>query len=151
MNIKQLYKLYSETYLVDTDTRKIRKGSIYAFTNIQGTQDFESIKFDYAELPVLCGHKTYIGKRYLYVELGAVVAKLLNSKKLVSDYSFGHDISLFDQFKDYDYSVLGAIKISTNKKEKVILGLRIERSFISIHEVYDLYNFDYGIECSYYF
>jgi len=29
MNIEQLYKLYTQTYLVDTDTRKIRKGSIY--------------------------------------------------------------------------------------------------------------------------
>ncbi|WP_299527400.1 UDP-N-acetylmuramoyl-tripeptide--D-alanyl-D-alanine ligase [uncultured Lutibacter sp.] len=29
MNIEQLYKLYTETYLVDTDTRKVRKGSIY--------------------------------------------------------------------------------------------------------------------------
>jgi len=29
MNIKQLYKLYSDTYLVDTDTRNIRTGSIY--------------------------------------------------------------------------------------------------------------------------
>ncbi|MFK5959563.1 MAG: UDP-N-acetylmuramoyl-tripeptide--D-alanyl-D-alanine ligase [Lutibacter sp.] len=29
MNIEQLYKLYSQKYLVDTDTRKIRKGSIY--------------------------------------------------------------------------------------------------------------------------
>ena len=29
MNIEQLYKLYSQNYLVDTDTRKIRSGSIY--------------------------------------------------------------------------------------------------------------------------
>ncbi|MDF1517603.1 MAG: UDP-N-acetylmuramoyl-tripeptide--D-alanyl-D-alanine ligase [Lutibacter sp.] len=29
MNIEQLYKLYSKTYLADTDTRKIRKGSIF--------------------------------------------------------------------------------------------------------------------------
>lgn len=29
MNIAQLYQLYKETYLVDTDTRKIRKGSIF--------------------------------------------------------------------------------------------------------------------------
>jgi UDP-N-acetylmuramoyl-tripeptide--D-alanyl-D-alanine ligase len=29
MNIEQLYKLYNQTYLVDTDTRKIRKGSIF--------------------------------------------------------------------------------------------------------------------------
>jgi UDP-N-acetylmuramoyl-tripeptide--D-alanyl-D-alanine ligase len=29
MNIEQLYKLYNQTYLVDTDSRKIRKGSIY--------------------------------------------------------------------------------------------------------------------------
>lgn len=29
MNIAQLYQLYSETYLADTDTRKIRKGSMF--------------------------------------------------------------------------------------------------------------------------
>jgi len=29
MNIEQLYELYIQTYLVDTDTRKIRKGSMY--------------------------------------------------------------------------------------------------------------------------
>ena len=29
MKIEELYKLYSKTYLVDTDSRKIRKGSIY--------------------------------------------------------------------------------------------------------------------------
>ncbi|MBK5210522.1 MAG: UDP-N-acetylmuramoyl-tripeptide--D-alanyl-D-alanine ligase, partial [Flavobacteriaceae bacterium] len=29
MNIAELYQLYTQTYLVDTDTRKIRKGSIF--------------------------------------------------------------------------------------------------------------------------
>ncbi|OGS69294.1 MAG: UDP-N-acetylmuramoyl-tripeptide--D-alanyl-D-alanine ligase [Flavobacteria bacterium RIFCSPLOWO2_12_FULL_35_11] len=29
MNITELYQLYTQTYLVDTDTRKIRKGSIF--------------------------------------------------------------------------------------------------------------------------
>ena len=29
MNITELYKLYTQTYLVDTDTRKIRKGSLF--------------------------------------------------------------------------------------------------------------------------
>ncbi len=29
MNIKELYQLYNQTYLVDTDTRRIRKGSIF--------------------------------------------------------------------------------------------------------------------------
>ncbi|WP_372767180.1 UDP-N-acetylmuramoyl-tripeptide--D-alanyl-D-alanine ligase [Lutibacter sp.] len=29
MNIEQLYELYTKTYLADTDTRKIRKGSMY--------------------------------------------------------------------------------------------------------------------------
>jgi len=29
MKIKELYKLYTQTYLVDTDTRKIRKGSLF--------------------------------------------------------------------------------------------------------------------------
>ncbi|MBU8893372.1 MAG: PorT family protein [Bacteroidales bacterium] len=133
------------------DLRYIRKGSIYEFTNVQGVRDFESIKLDYAELPVLIGYKTNIGKRYLYIEMGAAVAKLLNSEKLVSDYSYGQDISLFNQFKDYDYSMIGALKISANRKEKTLFGLRVARSFLSIHEIYKLYNFDYGIDLSYYF
>jgi UDP-N-acetylmuramoyl-tripeptide--D-alanyl-D-alanine ligase len=29
MNIEQLYNIYSQNYLVDTDTRKIRKNTIY--------------------------------------------------------------------------------------------------------------------------
>ncbi len=79
------------------------------------------------------------------------MAKLLNSQKLVSDYSYGQDISLFDKFKDFDYSWVGVVKLSLNKKEKALIGLRVTRSFLSIHEVYKLYNFDYGIELSYYF
>ena len=133
------------------DLSYIRKGSVYEFTNVQGVRDFESIKLDYAELPALIGYKMNIGKRYLYLEMGAAVAKLLNSEKLVSDYSYGQDVSLFNQFKDYDYSVLGALKISANRKEKILFGLRAAQSFLSIHEAYKLYNFDYGIELSYYF
>ncbi len=133
------------------DLRYIRKGSIYEFSNTQGVQDFETIKFDYAELPFCLGYKAKLNKRYIYLELGVAVAKLLNSEKMISDYSYRQDISLFDQIKDYDFSVLGAIKFSTNKKEKILYGIRIARSFISIHKVYKLYNFDYGIELSYFF
>jgi hypothetical protein len=144
-------KYFHKNYYWTFEMRYIRKGSIYEFTNIQGVRDFESIKLDYAELPVLLAYKTSVGKRYLYIELGAAVAKLLNSQKIVSDYSYGQDISLFDMFRDYDYSAIGSLKFSTNRKEKVLFGVRVSRSFRSIHEVYKLYNFDYGIEISYSF
>lgn len=133
------------------DLRYMRKGSIYDFTNIYGLPDHELIKLDYAELPVLIGYNVRLEKRYLYFELGAAIAKLLNSKKIVSDYSNGQDISLFDQFKDYDYTFIVALKYSFNKKEKTLIGFRVAHSFISIHEKYKLYNFDYGVELSYYF
>lgn len=142
---------FAKSFYWTFDLRYIRKGSIYEFINIQGVQDFESIKFDYAELPLSIGYKTNIGKRYIYVEMGTAIAKLMNSEKLVSEYSNGQDISLFNQFKDYDFSVLGAIKFSTNRKEKILYGLCVARSFLSIHETYKLYNFDYGIEMSYSF
>jgi len=144
-------RVFAKNFFWTFDLRYIRKGSIYEFTNIQGVQDFESIKFDYAELPVLVGYKAELEKRYLYLELGAAAAKLINSEKLISDYSYGQDISLFDKFNDYDYSIVGSLKSSLNKKEKVLIGIRVERSFISIHETYKLYNFDYGIDLSYYF
>lgn len=142
---------FAKSFYWTFDLRYIRKGSIYEFINIQGVQDFESIKFDYAELPLSLGYKTNIGKRYIYLEMGAAIAKLMNSEKIVSEYSNGQDISLFNQFKDYDFSMLGAIKLSTNRKEKILYGIRVARSFLSIHETYKLYNFDYGIEISYYF
>jgi len=128
----------------------IRKGSIYEFVNNYGRPDFEVIKLDYAELPILLGYRIRLSKRFLYFEAGASVAKLLNSKKLISEYNYGQDISLFDRFKNYDYSALAELKISTNRKEKFIIGVRIERSFLSIHKVYKLYNFDYGVELSYF-
>ena len=141
---------FTENFYWSFDLRYIRKGSVYEFTNIQGVQDFESIKFDYAELPISVGYNIRLEKRYLYFEVGAAVAKLLNSKKIISDYSYGQDISLFDQFKDYDYSFIVALKYSFNKKEKTLIGFRVARSFITIHEKYKLYNFDYGVELSYY-
>lgn len=141
----------SKSFYWKFDLRYIRKGSVYEFTNTQGTQDFEAIKFDYAELPLLTGYKIKLSKHFIYFEAGCAIAKLLNSEKLVSDYSYGQDISLFSKFKDYDYSLLGSIKISANKREKVLLGLRVAHSFISIHKAYKLYNFDYGIEICYQF
>lgn len=141
---------FTENFYWSFDLRYIRKGSVYEFTNIQGVQDFESIKFDYAELPISVGYNIRLEKRYLYFEVGAAVAKLLNSKKIISDYSYGQDISLFDQFKDYDYSFIVALKYSFNKKEKTLIGFRVARSFITIHEKYKLYNFDYGVDLSYY-
>jgi hypothetical protein len=142
---------FAKSFYWTFDLRYIRKGSIYEFSNTQGVQDFEVIKFDYAELPVLVGYNIRLEKRYVYFEMGAAAAKLLNSEKLVSDYSYGQDISLFDQFKDYDYSFIVALKYSFNTKEKSLIGFRVARSFLSIHEIYKLYNFDYGIELSYYF
>lgn len=142
---------FTKNFYWTFDLRYIRKGSIYDFTNIYGLPDHELIKFDYAELPVLIGYNVRLEKRYLYFELGAAIAKLLNSEKLVSDYSYGQDISLFDQFKDYDYSFIIALKYSFNKKEKTLIGFRVARSFLSIHEKYKLYNFNYGIEMSYNF
>ena len=144
-------RYFHKNYYWAFEMRYIRKGSIYEFINNQGVRDFESIKLDYAELPVLIAFKTSLGRRYIYIELGGAVAKLLNSQKIVSDYSFGQDISLFDMFRDYDYSAVGSVKISTNRKEKILLGVRVSRSFRSIHKVYKLYNFDYGVEISYNF
>lgn len=147
----EIKRRFSKKFYWKFDLRYIRKGSVYEFTNIQGVQDFESIKLDYAELPVMGGYQIMLSKRFLYIEGGFAVAKLLNSEKLISDYSYGKDISLFSEFGNYDYSIVGAIKISANRKEKVLMGLRVARSFISIHKAYKLYNFDYGIELSYYF
>ena len=89
--------------------------------------------------------------KLLSEETGLSMAKMLNSQKLISKYNYDQDISLFDKFKSYDYSALAGLKISANRKEKIIMGIRVERSFLSIHEVYKLYNFDYGIELSYFF
>lgn len=142
---------FSKSFYWAFNLQYIRKGSVYEFVNTYGRPDFELIKLDYAELPFFIGYRKALKKRFMYLQMGASVAKLLNSKKIISAFNYGRDVSMFDNFKDFDHSVIAAFKISSNRKERLMYGFRVERSFLSIHEVYKLYNFDYGIELSYFF
>ena len=129
----------------------IQKGSIYDFINTYGRQDFEIIRINYIELPLLVGYKLNLRRKTLYVETGLALAKLLNKNKFISEYSEGLDRSLLEEFNDFDISWIAKAKLPLNKKETLFAGVRFSYSILTIHSVYKLYNMVYGIELNYTF
>jgi hypothetical protein len=139
------------------EIRYITKGSIFGYINQHFTQSFESIRFNYFEVPVLIGTNGSIhrhsGDLDLSFETGISYSKLFSSVLKYDELDQRPDkVSLFG-FRDYDLSWIAQVHFpyKVGKNYSIILGFRIERSLISIHDFYKLYNFDYGFELMYLF
>jgi UDP-N-acetylmuramoyl-tripeptide--D-alanyl-D-alanine ligase len=71
MNIAQLYQLYSQTYLVDTDTRKIRKGAMFFALkgdNFNGNEFAEDALKSGANYVIIDEEKYKTGPKTILVE-----------------------------------------------------------------------------------
>lgn len=133
------------------ELRAIQKGSIYEFVTFYGTQAFEVIKLRYIEIPVLVGVKINLNKRYLLAETGFAYARMISSKMLVNDLKQWDVSHKLNNFKPNELSWIVNLKYPIIKNEKLLIGLRVSHSLFSIHSIYKLYNFDYGIELYYLF
>ncbi len=133
------------------EIRYIRKGSLYEFISIVGTQAYESIRLDYIEFPLLFGFRINLKKKHLFAETGFAYARLINSKMLVSDFNRWDVSDKLNNFKENDFSWVANLKYPIIKSEKLLLGFRFSYSLISIHNYYKLYNMDYGVEVYYLF
>ncbi len=56
-----------------------------------------------------------------------------------------------EDFNDFDISWIGIFKWSMNPKaaKNVFLGFRFEHSILSIHELWNLYNINWGVQFEY--
>lgn len=135
------------------ELRYISKGSIYGFTSLVSTQSFETLYLNYIELPVLIGYKIKPAIRTWYFESGLAYAILISSNIEANDLVNRIGTPNANSFKETDISWMGSLKFPLVRKwkEHLLLGLRVSRSIISIHNYYKLYNFDYGVEINYRF
>ncbi|WP_456377437.1 UDP-N-acetylmuramoyl-tripeptide--D-alanyl-D-alanine ligase [Lutibacter sp.] len=83
MEIEQLYTLYSQTYLVDTDTRKIRKGSIYFA--LKG-ENFNGNKFAAEALNTGANYAIIDDKKYNTLPNTILVKNVLKTLQNLANY-----------------------------------------------------------------
>jgi hypothetical protein len=131
--------------------RYINKGSIYEFLTEYSTQSFKTVCLDYLEFPILVGYKTRLVYRTYCLESGLAFARLMGSNlKSLSNSTSNSNVA---DFKKNDISWICSLKfpLFMKWKDKLLFGLRVSRSIMTIHKIYKIYNFDYGIEFDYNF
>jgi len=132
--------------------RYITKGSNFGYINQFFTQSFEKIRFTYIEVPVLAGINGSIprpaGDLDFSFETGLAFSRLFSSGLKYDDLTQRESKASLRGFRDYDISWIGQIQFPyrSAKNYELFFGFHIERSIISIHEKYRLYNFDYGFD-----
>jgi hypothetical protein len=139
------------------ELRFIQKGSRYGYINKFFTQSFETIRFNYLEIPILYGTNGVFHTKAAEVnftfETGFAYSKLFSSKLNYDVQVRREIIATLNGFRNYDISWIAQIKLPYRTKDKhsFLLGLRLERSLFPINKNYKLYNFDYGLELNYLF
>lgn len=137
------------------ELRYSQKGTTYGYINQFYTQSFETIRFEYIEIPILIGtHSTYHSSNKSFdfaLETGLAFSKLFTSKIKYAEIAGRPNHASLLGFKDYDISWIGQVKFPYffGSNNKLLFGVRVERSLLSIHENFKLYNFTYGFEVNY--
>ena len=137
------------------ELRYVQKGTTYGYINQFYTQSFETICFDYIEIPVLFGTNSIYHSSHksfdFAIETGFAFSKLFSSKIKYAEIAGRPNHASLLGFKDYDLSWIGQIKFPYffGNSNKLLFGIRVERSLLSIHENFRLFNFTYGFEVNY--
>ena len=139
---------FSDHLYASLELRYIRKGSLYEFITDYGMLAYESLKLNYVEMPILIGYTFRPHKKYRLFETGFAVSRLFSSELSLNNLSQRSGKPKAGEFKDWDFSWVGAAKFPLNRRkgDNLLFGLRVEHSIISIHQHYKLYNFVYGIQ-----
>ncbi|MBN1819113.1 MAG: PorT family protein [Prolixibacteraceae bacterium] len=131
------------------ELRYIQKGSIYEFSNQYGNKALELLKLHYMEIPLLIGYNLSSIQKPVYLETGLAFSNRFNSKMAFNKLIERTNTPNADYFKNNDFSFIINCKFPINRKKNLLLGVRTEYSIFSIHEYYNLHNWDYGVEFNY--
>ena len=133
------------------EIRYISKGSKYQ-EYINSQQVSGILKLNYIELPVLIGYTFSKEKINLILESGFGFAKLFQSEQsiqyLIERVPSG---SIDEDFNNWDISWVALLKWSLNyhNANNTFLGFRFEHSILKIHNHYNLYNINLGLQLEY--
>jgi hypothetical protein len=130
------------------ELRYIRKGSLYEYLTEYGLMEYEALKINYLEIPLLLGCIFRPDGKYRILETGFAVSRMFSSQLAVDKLVHRTGTPNADDFKDWDFSWVAAFKFPLNRRkaDNLLFGVRAEHSVRSIHEIYKLYNFVYGVE-----
>jgi hypothetical protein len=133
------------------------KGTTYGYINQYFTQSFETIRFNYIEIPLLIGTRQKVNsdnQTYdLTFESGFAFARLFSSNLKYMDITRRPKIASLSGFKNFDVTWIAQVKFPCYflKQDQFMLGFRIEHSIVSINTDFKLFNFGYGVELNYIF
>jgi hypothetical protein len=139
------------------ELRYMKKGTTFGYINKYFTQSFETIHFNYLEIPILWGingvYSATSGLVNYSFESGFAFSKLFSSHLQYDELTRREVTASLTGFRNNDVSWVAQVKLPyrTGKKHNLLVGLRVERSLLSIHKKLKLYNFDYGFELNYLF
>lgn len=133
------------------ELRYIQKGSVFEYGNDYGTRSVETMRINYAEIPVLVGYSFKINKMQFFAETGIGYGKELSSKLHINTLTSQNEISNIDNFGNDYLSWISSFKFPINKKgaNNLLFGFRTSYSLKSIHKYYNLRNLVYGIQLDY--
>ena len=131
---------FSQRLYSTLEFRYISKGSIYQFLTLFGTESFKTVSLYYLELPILVGYKIRPVKRTYSLESGLAFARLMDSN--LESSSNSNSNSNIAGFRENDISWICSLKfpLFMQWKDKLLFGLRVSRSILSIHKNYKIYN-----------
>jgi hypothetical protein len=139
------------------ELRYSSKGTTYGYINQYFTQSFETIRFNYIEIPILIGTRQKVnsdGRTYdLTFESGFAIARLFSASLKYMDITQRSNIASLSGFKNFDFTWITQVEFPCNfrRQDQFMLGFRIEHSVVSINTDFKLFNFGYGVELNYIF
>ena len=141
----------SEKIYFGLELRYIQKGSVFEYGNLFQTRSVETMRINYAEIPVSVGYTFKTNKKDYFFETGLAYGKQISANLYLNKFTSENDISNIDQFKENDLSWVGSLKFPINEKRKnnLLFGIRTSYSLKSIHRYYNLRNWVYGVQVDY--
>ena len=147
---------YVNTYISDRlalklEMKYIKKGSIYVYNNVFGLEDWEALKLNYIELPLVTHYYFKADSRCFFLEGGFAYAYLFSKTYTNSRMGTGEPNTRFEGYKRNDFSLIGGLgyRFISKKDHNFSILFRASRSIVSIHNSLKLYNVVYGVSFYY--
>jgi len=142
---------FSKRFALQLETKYIRKGSIYVYNNVFGLEDYEILKLNYIELPLVSQYYFKANERCFFIEGGFSYAYLFSKTFTDSRMGITEPNTRFEGYRRNDFSIIGGLgyRFISKKNHDFSILFRASRSVRSIHDYLKLYNVVYGLSFYY--
>jgi len=142
---------FSKRLALQLEIKYIRKGSIYVYNNVFGLEDYEVLKLNYIELPLVTQYYFKANAKCFFVEGGVAYAYLFSKTYTDSRMGTTEPNTRFEGYRRNDFSIMGGLgyRFISKKDHDFSILFSASRSVRSIHDYLKLYNIVYGLSFYY--